>query len=190
MSDRLAVLRDGRLMQVGTPSEVYSRPANAYVAGFLGTANMYNAVVTSVEGRRASCRVGELDLTIDACTLAVPGAEVSLVIRPERIEVCAATDADAAGGDNLLPGRVEHLVFRGAQTQVTVRVAGCPMVSDVANVHGDVPEWLHEGREVRVRISPQAARLLPRDGEDSPSGLRPHDPALSAERTDAVVDRG
>ncbi len=161
MSDRLAVLRDGRLMQVGTPSEVYSRPANAYVAGFLGTANMYDGVVSGLEGPQATCRVGELDLVVES-TQAVVGAEVSLVVRPERVRVSAADDVAAAGEDNLLRGRVEQLVFRGAQTHVTVRVAGLTLVSDVANVHGEVPEWLHENRDVCVRISPQAARLLPR----------------------------
>ena len=161
MSDRLAVLRDGHLMQVGRPSEVYSQPANAYVAGFLGTANLYPAVVTDVDGPVTRCRVGGLDLLADTTALAVPGAEVSVVVRPERVQVCSAEDANVRGADNLLSGRVERLVFRGAQTQVTVHVGELTMISDVPNVHGEVPEWLHEGREVGIRISPGAARLLP-----------------------------
>jgi spermidine/putrescine transport system ATP-binding protein len=176
MSDRLAVLRDGRLMQVGTPSEVYSRPANAYVAGFLGTANMYDAVVTAADGDRATCRIGNLDLSVEATDpLAVAGAAVSLVLRPERIEVLAAVEAGVpggddllagrvAGGDNVLTGRVESLVFRGAQTHVSVDVDGVTLVADVANVQGEFPAWLHEGRDVCLRISPRAARLLPRSG--------------------------
>ncbi|MDX6296743.1 MAG: spermidine/putrescine transport system ATP-binding protein [Nocardioidaceae bacterium] len=165
MSDRLAVLRDGRLMQVGTPSEVYSRPANAYVAGFLGTANLYDGVVTAVDGPRTTCRVGGLDLVVETCDLAVPGAEVSVVVRPERVQVCSADDDTDRGGDNVLHGRVDHLVFRGAQTQVIVSIADISMVSDVANVHGEVPLWLHEEKEVGLWISPSAARLLPRGDE-------------------------
>ncbi|MDQ1482322.1 MAG: spermidine/putrescine transport system ATP-binding protein [Actinomycetota bacterium] len=163
MSDRLAVLRDGRLMQVGSPSEVYSQPAHAYVASFLGTANMYDGIVAAVDGRRATCRVDGLDLLVEAASPAVPGASVSVVVRPERIEVCPAAENHLGGPANSLTGRVEHLVFRGAQTQVTLLVAGLTMVSDVANVHGEVPDWLHEEREVGVRISPRAIRLLPRD---------------------------
>jgi spermidine/putrescine transport system ATP-binding protein len=162
MSDRIAVLRDGQLMQVGTPSEMYSRPANAYVAGFLGSANMYDGVVTSVHGKQARCRVGELDLAVDAEPGCPAGTEVSVVVRPERVEVHESASCDGhRGDDNVLSGRVESLVFRGAQTQVTVRVADRSVVSDVANVHGAVPDWLREGRQVGVRFSPRAARLLP-----------------------------
>jgi len=176
MSDRLAVLRDGRLMQVGTPSEVYSRPAHAYVAGFLGVANMYDAVVTAVDGDRVTCRVGSLDLTVEADPLAAvstgSGSSMSLVVRPERIEVLAEMEPEVGRDDNLFSGRVEHLVFRGAQTQVSVSAGGLTLVADVANVHGEFPAWLHEDRDVCLRISPRAARLLPRDDE-LPSDLEP-----------------
>jgi spermidine/putrescine transport system ATP-binding protein len=182
MSDRLAVLRDGRLMQVGTPGEVYSRPANAYVAGFLGMANMYDAVVTSVEGRRATCRVGGLDLTVDGDDLPVSGAELSVVVRPERVQLCPVADLADAAGDNVYRGCVQRLVFRGPQTQVTIRVGDLAMTSEVANVHGEVPGWLHEQREVGVRISPAAARLLPRGDEVSPaaSGSRAPSPRTAS----------
>jgi spermidine/putrescine transport system ATP-binding protein len=163
MSDRLAVLRDGRLMQVGTPSEVYSRPANAYVAGFLGMTNMYDARVTEVTDGVATCRVGELEVTVEADQPATVGDELSLVVRPERIVICANDALDPGDGGNAFSGQVEHLVFRGAHTQVDVRVANLTFACDVANVHGEVPDWLHVGRQVGVRISRQAGRLLPHD---------------------------
>jgi hypothetical protein len=86
-------------------------------------------------------------------------------VRPERIEVLAETEPDAGRGDNLLAGRVEHLVFRGAQTQVSVLVGDLPLVADVPNVHGEFRAWLHDGRAVCLRISSRAARLLPRDDD-------------------------
>jgi spermidine/putrescine transport system ATP-binding protein len=188
MSDRLAVLRDGRLMQVGTPSEVYSRPANAYVAGFLGTANLLDTLVTDVAGGLATCRVGEVDLLVPAAEASSRGAKVSLVVRPERITLepsAPAGPADGAtaggmtaggltaggmtaGGVNRLPGRVEHTTFRGAQTQVVVALAGCTLVADVANAHGEVPEWLSEGRHVWACIAPDAIRVLPSPTSDEP----------------------
>ncbi len=175
MSDRLAVLRDGRLMQVGTPSEVYSRPAHAYVAGFLGIANMYDAVVSSVDGDRVTCRVGSLELTVEADPLAAVsvdgGGAMSLVVRPERVEVLAAMESASGRDDNLLSGRVKHLVFHGAQTQVSVSVGDLTLVAEVANVHGELPAWLHEDRDVCLRISPRAARLLPRDDPRPPVEL-------------------
>ena len=167
MSDRLAVLRDGHLMQVGSPSEVYSQPANAYVAGFLGTANLLEAVVTDVAGDLATCRAGDVDLLAPATDDARRGAAVSLVVRPERItlEPCAPDATGPAGAANRLRGRIARTTFRGAQTQVTIGLAGLSLVADVANVHGEVPDWLHEGREVWGCVPPQAIRVLPRTGQ-------------------------
>jgi spermidine/putrescine transport system ATP-binding protein len=164
MSDRLAVLRDGRLMQVGAPSEVYSRPANAYVASFLGTANMYDAVVTSTDGTHAHCRVGDLEITA-AADKARPLDRVTLVIRPERVEVGPTGKVDAAvqARDNLKDARVTELVFRGAHTQVSLDLAGHVLLADVPNVHGETPDWLTVGKPVSVRFSPAAVRLLPAD---------------------------
>ncbi|HEX6515341.1 MAG TPA: ABC transporter ATP-binding protein [Nocardioidaceae bacterium] len=174
MSDRVAVLRDGRLMQVGTPSEVYSRPANAYVAGFLGTANLLDAVVADVAGDLATCRVGELDLLVPA-QAAVRGATVSLVVRPERVTLePAATDvATLAGGTNRLPGNIRQTTFRGAQTQVTVVLPGFTLLADVANVHGEVPDWLGESREVWACVAPDAIRVLPRPSDGAPATRAP-----------------
>jgi len=164
MSDRLAVLRDGRLMQVGSPSEVYSTPANAYVAGFLGTANLLDAVVVDVAGGLATCRAGRVDLLVPAGDGAGRGESVSLVVRPERITL-EPGEPDAtgpAGATNRLRGRITRTTFRGAQTQVAITLAGVSLVADVANVHGEVPDWLHDGREVWACISPRAIRVLPR----------------------------
>jgi spermidine/putrescine transport system ATP-binding protein len=187
MSDRLAVLRDGRLMQVGTPSEVYSEPANAYVAGFLGTANLLEAAVTDIGGDLATCRVGGVDLLVPAAATGPRGSGVSLVVRPERITlepsatgrpgtaapVRAADGAGAAGGVNRLAGRVERTTFRGAQTQVTIALAGCTLVADVPNVHGEVPDWLHEGREVWTCIAPGAIKVLSRLAADGAASHAP-----------------
>ncbi|HET7357887.1 MAG TPA: ABC transporter ATP-binding protein [Nocardioidaceae bacterium] len=183
MSDRLAVLRDGRLMQVGTPSEVYSRPANAYVAGFLGTANLFDTVVTDVAGGLATCRVGEVDLLVPAAGATARGDTVSLVVRPERItlEPSAPAGVGTAGGVNRLPGRIERATFRGAQTQVTLALAGRTLVAEVANVHGEVPDWLSEGRQVWACIAPDAIRVLPSAAPSSPTSPSPSDPPVATD---------
>ena len=162
MSDRLAVLRDGRLMQVGTPSEVYSRPANAYVAGFLGTANLFDTVVADVASDLATCRVGEVDLLVTAAEAGSRGSAVSLVVRPERITLEPGPGAGptSSGGVNRLRGRIDRVTFRGAQTQVVVGLPGLALVADVANVHGEVPGWLCEGGDVWACVAPDAIRVL------------------------------
>ncbi len=170
MSDRLAILVDGRVEQVGTPSEMYAAPASSYVAGFLGSANLVEGVLTEVDADTVVCEVsagGGRGLALRAARTAegpcTPGARATVVMRPERVEVGPASDLTRleAADANLFAGRIEALVFLGGHTHVTVTAGGCSLVAEVANVHGELPDWLHEGREVCTRVSHRAAQLLP-----------------------------
>ncbi len=169
MSDRLAVLQAGRVMQVGTPSEVYSQPANTQVATFLGTTNLYDATVARVSAELVTVRAGEAALMVAAgshpCFV---GEELSLMVRPERIEVSVGSVVEPPSAvelveTNQLTGRVTTLTFRGAHTAVLVDAAGLTLEAEVANVHGEPPAWLRVGATVSLRISPSALRLLPTD---------------------------
>jgi spermidine/putrescine transport system ATP-binding protein len=157
MSDRLAVLDSGKVMQVGTPSEVYSEPASAHVATFLGTTNLWDAHVVSADADGVRCKVGDVELQV-AGKPAEPGAAVAVMVRPERVEV--APDSTAMQGANVLRGRVGTLTFRGAHTAVLLDCAGLRLEAEVANVAGAPPAWLAEGAEVSAQVSPHALRLL------------------------------
>jgi spermidine/putrescine transport system ATP-binding protein len=157
MSDRLAVLDKGKVKQVGTPSEVYSAPANTHVATFLGTANLWPATVTGPDGDGVACSVGGVDLRV-ADHKAAAGDEVSVMVRPERVEVAA--DPSEVAGANVLKGHVETLTFRGAHTNVLLTCADLRLEAEVANLAGAPPEWLYEGADVAVQISPKALRVL------------------------------
>jgi putative spermidine/putrescine transport system ATP-binding protein len=97
MSDRIAVLRDGRIEQVGAPAEVYERPANPFVAGFVGTSNV-------LAGRAAAELVGE------------PG---TFTVRPEKIQVLGP-DAEAPAGHCQAAGTVRDVAYAGPVTRLTV----------------------------------------------------------------------
>lgn len=157
MSDRLAVLDKGKVKQVGTPSEVYSSPANTHVATFLGTANLWPATVTAADQGGVACSVGGVDLRIDDHQ-ATAGDEVSVMVRPERVEVSATQGA--ADGANVLTARVGTLTFRGAHTNVLLECADLRLEAQVANVAGAPPSWLAEGADVVAQISPKALRVL------------------------------
>jgi iron(III) transport system ATP-binding protein len=88
ISDRIAVLRDGRIEQVGTPETIYQTPATAFVAEFLGTTNMLAGTVVSSDGR---VMVGETELLAPAPAMA-PGTRVRLSIRPEMLRPATAND--------------------------------------------------------------------------------------------------
>jgi ABC-type Fe3+/spermidine/putrescine transport system ATPase subunit len=161
MSDRLAVMSAGRVLQVGTPSEVYSRPASTQVATFLGTTNLFAASVVSVDGDRVGCEVDGTVLTAARGEYdAQVGAAVSLMVRPERVEVAPVGSPGADAAANLLDGKVAVLTFRGARTAVSLDCGGLTLEAEVANVHGEPPPWLAVGSAVVARVSPAAIRLL------------------------------
>jgi spermidine/putrescine transport system ATP-binding protein len=154
MSDRLAVLDDGALLQVGTPSEVYGAPISARVATFLGTTNLWEAEVVTSGADGAACRTGEVDLRVADVTADV-GDTVVLMVRPERVVV-----SQAAEGANTLRGRVVSLTFRGANTCVVLDCRGLRVEAEIGNAEGTPPEWLHEGSEVTAQVSPDALHVL------------------------------
>ncbi len=113
LSDRIAVFGAGRIVQVGTPGDLYHRPASGFVAGFFGSANFLpvagdgNGTVTSGAGRV---------LRAPAPAIA-PGRQLRLMVRPQDVRL-----ADGAPGsaDNALPGEVRDIVFMGDHSVVVV----------------------------------------------------------------------
>jgi spermidine/putrescine transport system ATP-binding protein len=160
MSDRLGVMQDGRLAQIGTPHEVYDEPASAYVADFLGVSNLMSVdVLPSSGSARCQVKLGDAILSVDSPNPVVPGPG-KLCIRPEKVRV----EAHGSAGDNRAPGMVERSVFLGASTQLFVRLAAGPVVQ--AQLNGDAPAvQTTQGTPVQVHLPAAALRLLP----DSPA---------------------
>ena len=90
LSDRMAILKSGKLLQVGTPLEVYEQPADLFVAEFIGRANFLDGVLLSVDGQRGRVQIGETAIVegtvVEGTITAIsPGNAVRLVVRPENI---------------------------------------------------------------------------------------------------------
>ncbi len=160
MSDRLAVIVDGRVEQVGTPSEVYAEPASSYVATFLGSATLLEGLPAGAgpEPGLAAYRIGEQTLHVDGPP--ATGGPVQLMVRPERVELAAA--ATPLDGVNVFAATVETMTYQGAQTSVRVRAGAIAVEAEVANMHGAAPDWLVAGQSVSLRISSTALRVLDR----------------------------
>jgi spermidine/putrescine ABC transporter ATP-binding subunit len=114
LSDRIAVMQGGRIEQLGAPREIYERPATRFVADFIGASTM-------LRGRAVS---GELVTVTEGVTLRVAagralklGAEVELAIRPERVRLATGP------GDNIVEAEIDTLVYQGAQTELTAKLA-------------------------------------------------------------------
>jgi spermidine/putrescine transport system ATP-binding protein len=154
MSNRLAVMDGGRIVQLGTPQEVYQEPTTEFVADFLGVANLLDVDCMPGTGATRTVRYGEFTLQAQA-PAGAEGPARRAVIRPECVEV------EEAGltGDNRLPGMVENAVFLGATTQVKVRLPHDTVLQSVTTnrVGRDV---FTTGQAVTVRLPHEALRVL------------------------------
>ncbi len=155
MSDRLAVMELGRLVQCGSPRDVYAAPRTAYVADFLGVANLLEVTClgSGPNGLR-SVRLGDRQLLANPVDEQVSG-QAHVVIRPERVRICRPDD----GGDNRLPGTIDRLVYVGATTQVLIRLANGAALQALVVNDGERPD-LVSGATVSVALPPDALRLL------------------------------
>ncbi|HEY8869307.1 MAG TPA: ABC transporter ATP-binding protein [Candidatus Limnocylindrales bacterium] len=129
MSDRLGVFNAGRLEQVGTPADVYERPATAFVAGFVGTSNLLSG----------------------AAAMAIVGQAGTFTIRPEKIRL-AKPDASIAPNETAALGRIESVVYLGPDTRYVVALdAGGELVVTQQNLSTSSMQALAaRGRRVRL----------------------------------------
>lgn len=122
MSDRVAVLDRGCLLQVGSPQEIYDAPASLFVAEFVGLSNRLEGRIAAVEGTRCRVEVPGLPV-IQANQLAGIGlgGAVSVVLRPERLHL--AKQVATNGFDNVVAAQVVKAIYNGHETQYRLRVA-------------------------------------------------------------------
>jgi spermidine/putrescine ABC transporter ATP-binding subunit len=99
MSDRIAVMNEGEFEQIGTPEDVYNRPATRFVADFIGTANIFDGEIASVDGDHATVTAGEFSLTAAGHNGFDDGDAVSVIVRPERFRFDVADDPGVPAGN-------------------------------------------------------------------------------------------
>jgi len=156
MSDRIAIMRGGRIEQVGTPAEIYERPATRFVAEFMGSSNF-------LRGRIEAGTGGGLQLRTEAGPVvglaegvqAAAGARADLVIRPERLACTAGAQADG----HALQATATQIVYVGETWRVSLALAsGEHIVASLAN-RGPLP--FAEGERVSVELGGQAQWAVP-----------------------------
>jgi spermidine/putrescine transport system ATP-binding protein len=165
MSDRLAVMDAGRIVQAGTPREIYQEPQTEFVADFLGVANLLDVDCLSESGPVRPVRLGEF--TVQAQTSGVHGSGPGRsVIRPECVEL------EPAGltGDNRVPGMVDRTVFQGSTTRVMVRLPHGPVIQALlTNV--TTADRYRAGEPVTVHLPPDSFRVLDASHGASPVAI-------------------
>jgi spermidine/putrescine transport system ATP-binding protein len=155
MSDRIVVMSDGRIQQVGTPSEIYEYPANRLVADFIGDANFVEAEVVACEGKMLQCRVGAGDITLAVNKHSDHrlGEAVTLFLRPERIKLSAPVS------DGLI-GVVRTIMYSGGSAEYAVEIAPQFTLRAKVDTEEDGRPRFGPSDRVAVTFSMQAIRIL------------------------------
>ncbi|GIU97984.1 MAG: polyamine-transporting ATPase [Actinomycetota bacterium] len=164
MSDRIAVMSNGRVEQVGPPKEVYEEPATAYVADFLGVSNLMNATAEGPAPGGCRVRHGDFELVAGQGEEDARGP-VKLCIRPERVEL----EPGDATGPNRIPGMVERVVYVGSVLHVLVNLAPGDKIQVWIQNEGQGATWA-QGSPVKVHFPVASLRVLP-EGEISEEGF-------------------
>jgi spermidine/putrescine transport system ATP-binding protein len=157
MSDRIAVVHEGRVVQLGSADEIYHRPRTRFVAEFVGQSNVLPAEIIGREDRHVIVRIGaELVLRVEAADLTTITGSVRVSFRPEKIHL----SRQEAVGENTFPAEVVEEVFRGQIDELTLRgPAGLELKAVVANEsHSQEP--FRQGDRVYCRLHPKDIVLV------------------------------
>ena len=156
MSDRIAVMSNGRIEQVATPKEIYEEPATLFVADFLGVSNLMPAAAVASENGGLRVRMGTFELVVRRGDVEARG-DVKVVIRPERVTVTHF--GEEGGRGNRLPGMVERVVYLGSAEQLVIRLATGDTVQALLPNDG-APHLFEPGTPVHVHLPPDSLRVL------------------------------
>ncbi len=161
LSDRIAVLSQGRIEQIGTPSEIYERPASAFVADFIGSSNVLRARVRGDDGPADTAVETEhgLLLTIPRIPDAA-GATVTLMLRPERFQMAGLSNGDA-GRANRFTAFVRDVTYLGEDLHLRVLASEHqPLLVSIKNSKGT--RALASGAAIDLAIDPEDIHVLRR----------------------------
>ncbi|MGV0804736.1 ABC transporter ATP-binding protein [Mycolicibacterium setense] len=159
MSDRIAVMNNGNVEQIGSPTEIYDRPATVFVASFIGQANLWPGRQTG-RTNRDFVEIDVLGTTLKAKpgdTTIESGGHATLMIRPERVRV----SLDQPSGDvATVPATVRDLTFQGPVLRLSLAAPDDSTIIAHVGPEQDLP-LLRPGDAVHVSWSPEASRVLP-----------------------------
>jgi ABC-type Fe3+/spermidine/putrescine transport system ATPase subunit len=153
MSDVVAVMEAGRIVQAGTPWEVYYQPRTRFVADFVGLVTLLEGTLLESGPEGASVRVGEVEWRTAAVEDARPGDTVLLSIRPETVQIVV----DGDGRPNVRRAMILHRTFLGSAVRYTAEVDGHRWLIQTPDPAGS---GLHAG-EVPIHVPPERVHVIP-----------------------------
>ena len=164
MSDRVAVMDHGRVLQIGRPQEVYETPSCLFVARFIGVSNELTGAVAEIEQGEALIDVSDLGgsrqpVRVPKRTELLTGSRLTLLVRPERLQL--SSDAHVSWCGNQLPARIEKAFYNGSDTQYVLRLSqGILWKARVPNAGTDQKRF-SPGERLYVRWKTSEGVVLP-----------------------------
>jgi putative spermidine/putrescine transport system ATP-binding protein len=152
MSDRVMVMHNGRIDQIGTPFEVYNRPATRFVAGFVGTLSQFEAMVDDPATGAVTLASGQTLSGLPLPATARRGEKLTLALRPEALRL------PARPGDLVLAGTVKAIGFLGSVIRITVESGGATLTLDAFNDPSVPPPVT--GAPISLGFDPAAVLVL------------------------------
>jgi iron(III) transport system ATP-binding protein len=155
MADRIVVMNNGVVEQVGTPEEIYDRPKTAFVADFIGRLTMMPGVVTGTN----SVRIGDVDLDCSIVGTIAIGKAVDVALRPEAVQLLATKKT----AQNHVMAFVHELEFLGSYSRATLRIGGEAGPSFLADFSANImrDQKIRKGQMLSVHLPKEALRLFP-----------------------------
>jgi spermidine/putrescine transport system ATP-binding protein len=159
MSDRIAVMSEGNVEQIGSPEEIYNTPATQFVAGFIGDANLIKGTVSAIDATGADVKIGDETIRCESIASDIAtGDAVNVMIRPERIILTTDNDAKAPSS-NYITCTVTSHTFQGAQSRYGL------VTNDGQEMFAYI-DWTDElpnqenGAKVRLACDPKVVRVF------------------------------
>jgi len=160
MSDRLVVMNQGKIEQLGSPREMYERPRTRFVAGFIGTSNILSATVQRMDGSTAvlQTNAGDSLLAPDAASVgAKVGAPLEITVRPEKMVI---STGQPDSGRCAIRARVQDVVYLGTSTQYEMRTKDGTALTVFLQNASDAEDVARHGDEVWISWRPEHSLAL------------------------------
>jgi spermidine/putrescine transport system ATP-binding protein len=164
MSDRIAVMSKGKVQQMGTPVEIYERPANKFVADFIGESNFFEGKIKSISKDEAKVFISAMNVELSGIPISsglVNGEDVVVSIRPEKVQIAR----EGVSGQNVFRSIVSKTVYIGSDTHIFADVQGVQVKIWEQNQvsHLDPKSFYKVGQEIPLFFMPENTLVLKKD---------------------------
>jgi putative spermidine/putrescine transport system ATP-binding protein len=162
MSDRVCLMNNARIEQVGSPGDLYFRPRSLFAADFIGESNLLDAQVESIDGLEVMIRCApdaRVKASLDIGRSVLPGDAIKLMVRPEMLSVLP----DGAIADNVLEARLTDVILVGGVTKTYARLADGTLITATGLTRGPLRN-IEKDAVVRLGWAKESGVVLPREG--------------------------